>query len=365
MGTRIRISTFIFSLLLVSTVSFGNAGIPQTELLQKAIERYEEIRKNGGWPSIKSTKKYYQKGQTDTEVRKIKDRLRATGEFTSSDTSSLFTEELALAVRKIQKRFGFKENGVVDAALVKELNVPVEARLKQLEVNLYRLQSSPDPGTGTRLVANIPEFRLYVYEGLKEVFGMDIVVGSESNKTVIFNDTMTHVVFSPYWNVPPSIVSEEILPAMRKNRGYLKRNGYEQTGTENGLPVIRQKPGPKNSLGLVKFVFPNNHNIYFHDTPAKGLFEMRKRTFSHGCIRLSEPEKLAQYLLKNDKDWNPSKIYSAMHAGKEMWVKLDTSIPVALTYYTAWVDELGEVHFREDVYGYDKRDANKVASNIP
>ena len=292
-------------------------------------------------------------------MRLLKQRLRATGEFTSEDTTALFTDELSLAVKKIQKRFGFTENGVVDVALLKELNVPVEQRLRQLEVNLQRLQATPAPSVGTRLVANIPEFKLHVYEGSAHVFEMNIVVGTASNKTVIFNDEMTHIVFSPYWNVPPSIVSEEILPAMQKNRNYLRRNNYEQVGTENGLPKIRQKPGPKNSLGLVKFVFPNNHNIYFHDTPAKGLFELRKRTFSHGCIRLAEPKKLAQYLLRNDKEWTSSRMDAAMHGGKELTVKLAVPVAVALTYFTAWADEQGLIHFREDVYGYDK--ADKIA----
>lgn len=365
MGTKIRNKAIILLLGIFSTTlafSKPNDGPPKPELLQKAIERYQEIQKNGGWPKIKATKKFYQKGQTDPAVITLKQRLRATGDFTSNNTTSIFTEELATAVKKVQLRFGFKENGVVDAQLIKELNVPVEARLSQLEVNLQRLQNSPVAGSGTRLVANIPEFKLHVYEGDQEAFSMNIVIGSESNKTVIFNDEMTHIVFSPYWNVPPSIVESEILPAMRKNRNYLRRNGYEQTGTENGLPVIRQKPGPRNSLGLVKFVFPNNHNIYFHDTPAKSLFEVRKRTFSHGCIRLAEPRKLAEYLLKNDPGWSSSSIDAAMNGGKEQWVKLEVPVAVSLTYYTAWADGEGNVHFREDVYGYDKNGGDRVAT---
>jgi murein L,D-transpeptidase YcbB/YkuD len=142
---------------------------------------------------------------------------------------------------------------------------------------------------------------------------------------------------------------------MRKSSTYLRRNGYEKTGEENGLPVIRQKPGPTNSLGLVKFVFPNDHNIYFHDTPSKGLFQFPKRTFSHGCIRLAEPAKLAEYLLRNDPEWTTKKISAAMHAGREQWVQLDTPIPVSLTYFTAWVDQEGNLQLRQDVYGLDKK----------
>jgi murein L,D-transpeptidase YcbB/YkuD len=336
---------------------------PQYELLQNALEHYYAIQKAGGWQPVKATKKYYMKGQSDAAVKQIKKRLRTTGEFSSNDSSVVFTQELAEAVKTIQKRFGFKVNGVVDARLVKELNVPVEKRIQQLLANLERLQTATATTEGTRLVANIPEFKLYVYEEGELLFDMDIVVGSESNQTVIFNDEITHIVFSPYWNVPPSIVASEILPAMRKSLSYLSRNGYEQTGTENGLPVIRQRPGAKNSLGQVKFVFPNDHNIYLHDTPVKGLFALPKRTFSHGCIRLAKPAKLAQYLLQNLPQWTNEEIEEAMNSGKEQWVKLPQPVAVSLTYFTAWVDAEGLLQLREDVYGLDKIGADKVAKN--
>lgn len=346
---------------LITTLSFAAApaGVqdenpsPQTALMEAALRKYYKIQSEGGWPRIDETKKYYMLGQSSPQVVKIKQRLRASGDFRQEDNSPEFTPELAEAVRKAQVRFGYQPNGVVDRQLMKELNVPVDKRIRQLEVNLERLRNQPLTGTGTRLVANIPEFKLHVYEGDQHVFDMAIVVGSESNKTVIFNDEMKHIVFSPYWNVPPSIVASEILPAMRRNRNYLWNNGYIQAGTENGLPVIRQLPGAKNSLGKVKFVFPNAHNIYFHDTPAKSLFSIRKRTFSHGCIRLSEPAKLAEYLLRNDPQWNSTAIRNAMDAGREKTVALKEPVAVSITYYTAWVDKEGLVHFREDVYKHD------------
>ncbi|HEY0040240.1 MAG TPA: L,D-transpeptidase family protein, partial [Flavisolibacter sp.] len=153
---------------------------------------------------------------------------------------------------------------------------------------------------------------------------------------------------------PQSIVQNEILPAMRRNRRYLANNGYEQTGTENGLPVIRQKPGSNNSLGLVKFLFPNDHAIYFHDTPAKTMFNNRIRAYSHGCVRLAEPAKLAEYLLANEPSWTPTKISDAMNSGKEQWVKLSAPVPVSIIYLTAWVDNEGVLNFRDDVYEMDK-----------
>jgi murein L,D-transpeptidase YcbB/YkuD len=333
----------------------------QTQLLQKELDRLYEVEKQGGWKKIKPGKKFYSKGESAATIKQIKQRLQASGDFTLADTTSKFNDELELTVKKIQRRFGLEENGVIDLSLIKQLNLSVDERIDQLLANIERLRAMPEPGTGTRLVANIPEFRLHVYEGSKHVFDMAIVVGTESNKTVTFNDEMKQIIFSPYWNVPPSIVQKEILPAMRRNKNYLRNNNYERIGTEDGLPVIRQKPGRTNSLGLVKFVFPNSHAIYFHDTPAKSLFQVRKRTFSHGCIRLAEPAKLAQYLLRNNSEWTTQKIEEAMNSGKEQGVNLQQPVAVAITYFTAWVDESGLLHLREDVYGHDKELAKKIA----
>lgn len=353
--TRRTVVAAIFSLLLIQ----GNAADPgkpsrQYNLLQTHLQKFEEIKAKGGWGTITPSKKFHQQGQDLPVIIKIKERLAATGDYTSSDMSTLFTPELAEAVKKVQTRYGFPANGVVDAALVKQLNIPVEKRIRQLEVNMERLANEKEPSSGTRLIANIPEFKLHVYEGDRHMWDMDIVVGKESNKTVIFSDEMKYIVFSPSWHVPPSIVRNEILPHMRNNRNYLWRNNYVQTGTENGLPVIKQLPGPKNALGQVKFIFPNSHNIYFHDTPAKGLFELRRRAFSHGCIRLAEPAKLAEYLLRNDPSWTPEKIQRAMDSGREQQVNLAQPVAVSITYYTAWVDGDGLLHFREDIYGHDK-----------
>jgi len=376
MGTLVRIYGISFAIcLLISINSFAVnkdtlrkgsvdslTNHPQYERLQIALQRLYEIQKNGGWPKIIAKQKFYLKGQTAPAIKQIKERLRTSGDLTLDDTTEVFTNELVLAVLNVQKRFGLKPNAVVDAFLIKELNIPVENRIQQLLVNLQRFQESPSTNSETRLVVNIPEYKLHVYEGLIHVFDMDIVVGSEDHKTVMFNDEMTSIVFSPYWNVPPSIVKNEILPAMRKGKNYLRNNGYEITGYEDGLPVIRQKPGVQNSLGQVKFVFPNDHKIYFHDTPAKQLFQYSKRTFSHGCIRLSEPLTLAKYLLKNVPGWTTDKIWNAMSAGKEQWVKLPKPVEVSITYYTAWVDNAGLLHLRQDVYGLDKKPMNNVAS---
>lgn len=374
MGTLIRIYGMAFISLLVGINSFASGDTTQKnsasnyspnvqyQRLQKALDRLYQIQKNGGWSKIVATQKFYLKGQTSPVIKQIKQRLKASDDFASEDTSAVFTKELVVAVQKIQKRFGFRQNGVADAVLIKELNVPVEDRIQQILVNMDRLQNEKIETTGTRLVANIPEYKLHVYEGEQQVFDMNIIVGAVDHPTVMFNDEMTNIVFSPYWNVPQSIVENEILPAMDRNSNYLDNNNYEITGYENGLPVIRQRPGPGNSLGEVKFVFPNNYGIYFHDTPAKSLFQYPKRTFSHGCIRLSEPAKLAEYLLRNSPEWTMDKIKKAMHSGKEQWVKLTIPVAVSITYHTAWVNDDGTLQLRQDIYGLDKKEAYRVAS---
>jgi murein L,D-transpeptidase YcbB/YkuD len=335
------------------TTSVFSSPNRQVSLLQNELNRLLQIERNGGWEKISLPKKFYLKDQSDPSIRIIKQRLHASGDLAATDTSEIFTTELQKAVMKVQKQFGQKANGVVDAQLIKELNVPLRKRIEQLQVNMDRYSSFTEEPEGIWLVANIPEYKLHVYEGQQHVFDMDIVVGKTSTRTATFNDEIRYIVFSPSWNVPESIVRNEILPAMRRSSGYLRRNNYVQTGVENGLPVIKQLPGPNNSLGQVKFVFPNAHNIYFHDTPAKSLFQLSKRAFSHGCVRLGEPAKLAEFLLKNT-DWTPEKIRAAMESGKEKFVQLKTPVAVSIIYFTAWVDEDGIVHYREDIYGLDK-----------
>jgi murein L,D-transpeptidase YcbB/YkuD len=324
-------------------------------LLRDQLLKYYEIDKKGGWPKIQLNKKAFKKGDTAKAVISLKKRLSITGDYKGEETSDVFTAQIETALIHAQHRFGLKEDGVLGGETVKELNVSVKNRIEQMLINMERLKWMPNEGNGTRLVANIPEFRLHVFDGKKQEFSMKIVVGKAGHNTVIFTDSLEYVVLSPYWNVPSSIVRNEILPAMRKNKNYLADNNMEQTGTQSGLPVIRQKPGGDNALGRVKFVFPNNYNIYFHDTPAKSLFDQNDRAFSHGCIRLEQPQRLAEYLLRNDSDWPKSKIIDYMYSGKNTWIKLKHKIPVYIVYFTAWVSNDGTLNFRDDLYGHDAR----------
>jgi murein L,D-transpeptidase YcbB/YkuD len=297
---------------------------------------------------------------SDAAVVSLKKRLQATGQLSTSDTSAVVTEDLINAIKAVQGSYGVKQDGVITPALVKSLNVPAIERIGQLLLNLERMRWMPAEPSGELIWVNIPEFKLYVRDGSKTLFNMDVVVGKEGHSTVMFSGNLNQVVFSPYWNLPENIVKNEVLPDIEKNKNYLAENNMEITGEEDGVPVVRQLPGDKNQLGKIKFLFPNSFNIYFHDTPFKELFKKDKRAFSHGCIRLSEPEKLAEFLLADQSEWTREKIDSAMNAGKEKYVKVKNPVPVLIYYYTAWVDDNKVLQFRDDIYGHDKRLARKL-----
>jgi murein L,D-transpeptidase YcbB/YkuD len=206
---------------------------------------------------------------------------------------------------------------------------------------------------------------------------MRVVVGKKDTPTPIFNDRMTYVVFSPYWNVPPDIANNETLPEVLKDPGFLDRTNMEVIDKDGNLvdpssidltdPTqyrFRQRPGGDNSLGLVKFMFPNQYNVYLHDTPAESLFARASRSFSHGCVRVEQPEKLARYVLGDQPDWTDVKIVEAMHYGEERTVKLKTPIPVYITYLTARVSSDGLVQFRKDVYDVDSAQSARLANRL-
>jgi L,D-transpeptidase YcbB len=327
---------------------------PQYMLMKQHLTALSEIEKNGGWPVI-DEKKSFKKGNKDSSILDLKKRLFISGFLPVFDSSIVFDESISNAVKLSQNSFGFNETGIPNKTLLKALNIPVKERIEQLLINMERMRWLPDFNSNIILVANIPEFKLHIFEDKKEISNMNIVVGKAGTKSAIFTDILEFVVFSPYWNVPRSITVNELLPAMRRNRNYLNAKNMEITGYSNGVPIIRQRPGGANALGKVKFIFPNNFNIYFHDTPSKSLFKREKRAFSHGCIRLEKPFELAEYLLKNDTAWTKNKIEDAMNNRKEKWVRLKKSVPVVIAYFTSWVDDKGTINYREDIYGHDAK----------
>jgi len=333
----------------------------QYKQLKKAMLHLYEIEKEAEWGEISlGDQKKAEEGDSSVFVSQLKKKLLLTGDYTMGDTTALFTPELTEAVMRYQHRMGLTTDGVVGKNVVNQLNVPIKARVEQLLINMERMRWMPNMTEGNGILVNIPQYELHVFEQGKMVFQMDIVVGKTGSETVVFNDEIKYVVFSPYWNVPSSIVRSEIYPAMQKNPSYLAQKNMEQTGFSNGLPIIRQKPGNSNSLGRVKFIFPNSYNIYLHDTPSKSLFGAEKRAFSHGCIRVAQPAKLAEYLLRDSKEWPQEKIAQAMRSNNEKWVSLDNPLPVFITYFTAWVDQEGLLNFREDIYGHDQKMSERL-----
>ena len=329
--------------------------------LKDQLGKYYAIAKKGGWPMINASKKTYKKGANDPAIIEIKKRLLVTGDLTISDTSSVFNDTLELAVKNFQTRFGYKPDGLITASLIRDMNVPAIRRLQQILINMERMRWMPSRPEGNLILVNIPEFVLHVYDGKKKDFDMNVVVGKEGHNTMMFRGDLNEIVFSPYWNVPSSIVKKEILPEIDKHPNYLEEQHMEVIGKDgNGVPEIRQNPGAKNSLGKVKFLFPNSFDIYFHDTPAKELFHRDRRAFSHGCIRLQDAEKMATYLLRNQPEWTPEKINEAMNRDQPQSVRLKNPVPVFITYYTAWVDERGVLQFREDIYQHDEQVLNKM-----
>lgn len=313
--------------------------------LKVQLQKYYAIAAKGGWPVISG--KQFKVGTSSPEVLNIKKRLQATGEM-PADSTNIFNTQLENAVKTFQTSLGLTPTGIVNESLVKDMNVPAVKRVEQILINMDRMRWMPE-AEGNLILVNIPEFVLHVFEGKKKAFDMGVVVGKEGHNTMMFKGDLNQIVFSPYWNITPDIVKEEIMPAIAKNPNYLATHDMEMTPGGG----VRQLPGEKNSLGKVKFLFPNSFNIYFHDTPAKSLFSKDKRAYSHGCIRLSDPIKMAQYLLRNQPEWTAEKIDAAMNSGKENFVKISKSVPVIITYYTAWVDETGLLNFRDDIYDQD------------
>ncbi len=327
----------------------------QYRKLQRTIDRYSNLNERETWEQLSLPgNKVLRLNDTSTVIPQIKRRLDLLGDLRRGDKSVVYDSKTVEAVMQFQLRHGLAIDGIIGPAVMKALNIRLANRIAQLKINMARIMADTTRIIGTRIIVNIPAYHLYVFENHKNVLSMDIIVGKTSNPTVVFSDTVRYVVFSPYWNVPASIVKNEILPAINKNSSYLSKNDMEITGYSGGLPVIRQNPGPANSLGRVKFIFPNKYNIYLHDTPSKSLFTLEDRALSHGCIRLSQPFELARYLLKDQPEWPDAMIQNAMTTRKERWVQLKQFVPISIIYLTAWVDKSGTVNFRNDIYGLDK-----------
>ncbi len=328
--------------------------------LQDALVKYTALARSHQFDSIAFTKGSFRIGDSSALIGEIKRRLFAFGDLAGSDTGNIFTTLTAEGVVSFQERYGLTPDSVAGPAFQRAINTPVDSLIQQIIVNLERSRWLPLPASGKSIFVNIPGYRLYARNTAGENLTMDVVVGTPATKTVIFNEEMKYVVFAPYWNVPYSIVKNE----MGRTAGYFSRRNMEIVGTySDGLPRVRQKPGPWNALGKVKFLFPNNYSIYLHDTPTKSSFSQSRRAFSHGCIRIEKPFELAKWVLDERAEFTEDSIRHAMNRKTELTVTVKNKIPVLIAYFTAWKADDGKLQFRPDVYGHDKALKQRLFEN--
>jgi len=341
--------------------------------LREALAHYREVSATGGWAVIPDGS--LRLGERSSSVAALRERLRLEDDLGPVETqdAELFDEPVEQAVKKFQGRHGLTADGVVSAATRAELNVPVQRRVEQLELNLERWRWLPKDLGRRHIIVNIAAFELEVVEDEAVVMSMRVVVGRPFDRTPVLSDTMRYLVLNPYWHVPSNIATTELLPKLKRDPSYLARYKLRvfpssrldaqevdpatvdwPTITAANFPfLLRQDPGPRNSLGRIKFMFLNKYHVYLHDTPARPLFEETQRDFSHGCIRIQHPIELAVYLLRDDPRWNRDAVLTALDDAEDRSVPLPEPMPIHLLYWTAWADGDGTIQFRRDIHDRD------------
>ncbi len=353
-----------------------NAGMSRDSLLtarerlDTALDRYRQVADGGGWAPIPAGDLVEPGDTAAAQVQALRDRLATTDDLAgAAPTGDVYDGPLVAALAAFQARQGLAVDSLLGGNTRAALNVPATDRVAQIEATLDRwddLPAFPEGPDARYVIVNVPEFRVRGFEGDREAVQMKVVVGEtyDGRATPLFHDEMEHVVFRPFWNVPPSIASEELVgdgTASLDERGFEIVSHYAPDATvydmtaanlrrvDNGSLRIRQKSGPDNALGLVKYIFPNQYAVYLHDTPADNLFDRADRTFSHGCIRLEEPAAFGAWVL-GAQGWDEARVRQAMTTGDRQKVVLDQTIPVYIVYLPVWADDDGTVHFSEDVY---------------
>lgn len=346
--------------------------------LMRALKYYRSIAENGGWPEFPSGETL-RPGATDARIPTLHDILTKTGDLTESMDSSrqIYGTELVEAVKRFQGRHGLENDGIIGKNTTDSLIVPVEKRIQQILINMERWRWIEHELGSRYVLVDIAGFNLQgVVDDIPQL-EMRVIVGKRHHATPVFSDTIKYIEFNPFWNITSSIARNEILPELREDRNYLGSNhirlfsNWQSDGEELDPETInwnevsrrqisryklRQEPGPWNALGVVKFVFPNKYSVYLHDTPGQELFKEKNRAFSHGCIRLNKPRKLAEFLLAfNNSGWTEETINQVIEEKKRRIVKLHEPIPIHLVYQTAWVNKDGTLHFSRDLYGRDTK----------
>ena len=363
------------------------AGYRRTE---QALARYIELARNDDGEKLPEVKKPIDPGQSYAGVPRLVRFLRLVGDLPADAVlpgdPQTYDGAVVDAVKHFQRRHGLEADGRLGPATIKQLNVSLQDRVLQLRLTLERWRWLPADFSAPPIIVNIPDFRLRALdEDNKVVMDMRVVVGKAMRtQTPVFTRDMTYVVLRPYWNVPPGILRSEIVPAIQRDRSYIARKNYEVT-TQDGKVVtageisdevlaqlragkltVRQTPGPSNALGLIKLIFPNEHNVYLHSTPSQSLFSRSRRDFSHGCIRVEKPAELAAWVLRNNPGWTLEKVQEGMQNGKDdVTVNLVKRVPVFIVYGTALAYENGEVHFTDDIYGHDAKLAAALVKGYP
>lgn len=335
---------------------------PGYDSLRTELGNYRALVAKGGWPVIPGGKQL-RRGDKDSPARinALRSRLRAEG-YLAGDSSSapVFDRALSAAVAEYQARHSIGVDSMLGTETLQSLNLPADYRLAQIAANLERYRWMPRTLGQRYILVNVPQFYLHAYDSGQKSLDMKVIVGKEyeDKATPVFSDSMEYVVFRPYWNITPTIAANEILP---KGPDYLAANDME-IYNDHGRQAVRQRPGPKNALGFVKFLFPNDFNIYLHDTPNHELFKQDVRAFSHGCIRLEKPAELAQWVL----GWDAGRVDAAMHGEDNRQITLPKKIPVYIVYFTAFVQD-GHLDFGNDLYDRDNKlvAAMKSASTTP
>jgi murein L,D-transpeptidase YcbB/YkuD len=327
--------------------------------LREALKKYRRIDQNGGWSTIEMNPfvKYFQPNDSSKTIGQIRTRLFVTGDLKTDSKSNWYDEELMAGILNYKKRNGIKLNYIITHEQVQNMNVSPAERMKTIMVNMERCRWIPPElaKANEYIIINIPSFKLiYRRDGKKELESK-VFVGKSMTETVIFSGMLRYIVFSPYWIVPQSIIDNELKQAIARDPNYLVSHNMEWNKGN-----VRQKPGIRNSMGLIKFMFPNTNNIYLHDTPVKSLFEAEVRAFSHGCINMVKAKELATLLLKDDPEWNAERIHAAMNSGLETTYILKRGVPIHIGYFTAWVDDAGIINFYKDIYERDDRLADML-----
>ncbi|WP_291100238.1 MULTISPECIES: L,D-transpeptidase family protein [unclassified Flavobacterium] len=332
--------------------------------LRDVLKKYRQIEKNGDWNPITmdSLGKEYKLSDSSKTIGQIRHRLFVTGDLKQDSKSNLYDLELLEGILNYKKRNGYKANYIIEPKHIQRMNIPIEKYIKTIMVNMERCRwIDPELTKADEyIIINIPSYKLLYKKNGKTELESKAIVGKNMTETVVFSSNVSKIIFSPFWNVPKSIIDNELMIAMARDKNYLASHNMVW---DKGKVV--QKPGASNPMGLVKFVFPNSNDIYLHDTPAKSFFQYEYGAFSHGCININKAKELAELILKDDPNWPIERISEAMKGEKETTYVLKKKIPIHIGYFTAWVNDSGEISFYNDVYSRDDRLAELLFSEDP